>query len=225
MNAKDRMRVVQGEGRRGSLKWIQGAVNQSSGRALSDLIAPTIGDGATITWLSPRVDDDFAEYRDASFLKLIGAASLVNALEAFWPIRGPQWDALGRSDRGDILLVEAKAHIREICSPPSQATSGPRSRIEAALAEASSYLGARPRAPWIDVFYQLANRIAHLYFLRRNGEKAWLVLANFVGDQEMHGPNSPAEWEAAYQVVWHVLGLQERHPLARYIIHVYPIAK
>ena len=88
----------------------------------------------------------------------------------------------------------------------------------------SAHLGAQPRAPWIDVFYQLANRVAHLYFLRENGEKAWLVLANFVGDREMHGPDSPTEWEAAYEVVWHVLGLRKNHPLSRYIIHVYPKA-
>ena len=117
-----------------------------------------------------------------------------------------------------------QSHVGELCSPGSQASPISRKKIEASLEEVSSHLGARPRAPWIEVFYQLANRLAHLYFLRKNGEKAWLVLVNFVGDEERHGPKSPAEWEAAYQVVWHVLGLQGRHRLSPYIVHVYPIA-
>jgi hypothetical protein len=177
------------------------AVNQTSPRTIDNLILPLVGNAASITWRSPLANDDFAEYRDAAFLKKVGAAQLTTALEEFWPPRGPQWDALGRSDRGEILLVEAKAHVRELCSPGSQASHASRKKLQASLEEVSSHLGVLPRAPWIDVFYQLANRIAHLYFLRKNGEKAWLIVANFVGDVEMGGPKSSAEWEAAYQVV------------------------
>jgi len=52
--------------------------------------------------------------------------------------------------------------------------------------------------------------------------KAWLVLVNFVDDEERKGPSSQAEWRTAYQVVWHVLGVSKQHKLARYIIEVYP---
>jgi hypothetical protein len=38
----------------------------------------------------------------------------------------------------------------------------------------------------------------------------------------MNGPQSEAEWKAAYQVVWHVLGLSTRHKLAKYIIELFP---
>ncbi len=85
-----------------------------------------------------------------------------------------------------------------------------------------SYLGANPRAPWTEIFYQLTNRLAHLYFLRTHGQKAWLVLVNVVGDTDMRGPASPQEWEAAYQVVRHVLGIKDRNRLSKYIVHVYP---
>ena len=81
---------------------------------------------------------------------------------------------------------------------------------------------AKPLAPWTDAFYQLANRLAHLYFLRKHKRKAWLVLVNFVGDGEMQGPASAAEWRAAYKVAWHVLGIPDQNPLQRYIVHIYP---
>ena len=113
-------RIVQEAGARGSLKWIQRAVNRHP-ELLDGPILDKIGSSKQIRWLSPRLDDAYAEYRDGSFLELLGAGDLVPALADFWPQRGPQWDALGRTPDGDLLLVEAKAHIREMFSPPTQA--------------------------------------------------------------------------------------------------------
>ncbi|HRO04833.1 MAG TPA: hypothetical protein PLS69_14635, partial [Terricaulis sp.] len=79
-----------------------------------------------------------------------------------------------------------------------------------------------PKAPWAEAFYQLANRLALLWFLRSRGQAAWLLLVNFVGDHEMKGPKSAAEWEAAYLVAWHVMGLPSRHPLSNYVLHLHP---
>jgi hypothetical protein len=162
------------------------------------------------------------EYRDAEFLEQIGADQLASGLEEFWPNGGPQWDALATCDDGSVLLIEAKAHIGELCTTPSKAGAESLEKIQKALNEAISFVGAEPRALWSSVFYQLANRIAHLYFLRTHGIKAWLVLVNFVGDTEMKGPFGESEWEAAYQVVWHVLGTPKRHKLSAYIVEVFP---
>ena len=119
-------RVKQSVGERGSLKWIQKAINQAAPRTLVELILLKLKGARIITWSSPISSDDYAEYRDAAFLEKIGASDLTADLSKFWPSRGPQWDALGRSDKDDVLLVEAKAHIAEICSSPSDA--GPASR-------------------------------------------------------------------------------------------------
>jgi hypothetical protein len=214
-------RVEQPSGQRGSLKWIQQGVNLNSA-ALSALILPKLAGAKTINWRSPLAGYQYSEYRDGEFLVQIGADQLVSELERFWPSRGPQWDALAQCDDGSVLLVEAKAHIGELCTTPSQAGVESLEKIEAALDETASFIGAKPRAPWSSVFYQLANRIAHLHFLRKHGIKAWLVLVSFVGDTEMKGPFGQAEWEAAYQVVWHVLGIPKRHKLSAYIVEVFP---
>lgn len=216
------MRVIQREGERGSLKWIQRAVNDHS-IVLARDIFPKLDGATAIDWRSPRREDDFAEYRDAAFLRQVGLEQLSDALADFWPRRGPQWDALGVSDAGDILLVEAKAHIAEMCSGRCNATS-PKSlaRIEAALAETVHAFGATPHAPWSAVFYQLANRLAHLHFLRSRGVPAWLVLVNFVGDATMDGPRTDAEWKAACRVAYHVMGIASGARMMRYVLHVYP---
>jgi hypothetical protein len=210
------MRIEQPAGERGSLKWIQQAVNFNREK-LNELILPKLGGATSVCWRSPLVEDQYAEYRDATFLDRVCAQQLTPELESFWRHRGPQWDALACTDRGDILLVEAKAHVDELCTPRSKASAESRDKIQRALDETALFAGAEPRAPWFSVFYQLANLIAHLYFLRKHGRSAWLVLINFIGDSEMEGPSSEGEWRAAYAVVWHVLGIPKRHALAPYI--------
>lgn len=216
------MRVEQPEGMRGSLKWIQRAVNEQW-PSLNDPVVAATG-GNPITWLSPLAPDNFAEYRDAAFLRRVGQPGLEAALAAFWPARGPQWDALGVTSTGGVLLVEAKAHIAEMCSPGTAASGPSRERIEAALGAVAVELGAGPkRADWADHFYQLANRLAHLQFLRKQGVEAWLVLVGFVGDRDMGGPTTAEAWEAAYEVAFHVMGLPRRHALFRHVLHVQPV--
>jgi hypothetical protein len=214
-------RVVQLKGKKGSLKWIQSAINQPAPRSIDNAILPFLKNASEISWSSPLIADDFAEYRDESFLEKIGATDLARDLSRFGPNRGPQWDALAVSG-GDILLVEAKAHIQEMLSSPTQAGLESRKTIQRALKETAQFMRAKPIAPWTDAFYQLANRLAHLYFLRKHNRKAWLVLVNFVGDSDMGGPASAAEWQAAYKVAWHVLGIPDQNPLQRYVMHIYP---
>ena len=213
-------RVAQSEGKRGSLKWIQRTINDHSSLIDGELL-PMLKGAHSIRWRSPLRQDDFAEYRDAAFLKQVDLGELSDALAQYWPQRGPQWDALGVSNRGDVLLVEAKAHVAEMCSPATQASRTSRVKIEAALATTAQALHAKPRAAWTDVFYQLANRLAHLKFLRNSEVPAWLILVNFIGDADMKGPRTAAEWDAAYRVVYHVMGIDMSAGLMKNVRHVY----
>jgi hypothetical protein len=215
------MRVRQPKAEKGSQKWLQCAVNSIPPSVDKLLLAHLPGVGP-VTWLSPLAADEYAEYRDSSFLKLIGAQQLAPQLAEFFPDRGPQWDALAKCADGTILLVEAKSHIGELCTSPSGAGEASRRKIEVALKETADYIGAKPRAEWTRLFYQLANRIAHLYFLRKHDLKARLVLINYIGDKEVGGPFSEPEWKAAYEVVRHVMGIPERHKLSADMIEIFP---
>lgn len=214
-------RVEQPVGVRGSLKWIQAAVNGRP-EVLDTPILGAVGRGSSVKWLSPLREDAYAEYRDSAFLNQLGVTDLDDVLASFWPRRGPQWDALGRTDSDDLLLIEAKAHVAEMFSPGTQATGASREGIERALAETAEALGAQPKADWTLCFYQYANRLAHLHFLRSRGKPAWLVLVSFTGDDDMNGPETAEVWRAAYSVMDHVMGLRKDHALARYIVHLHP---
>jgi hypothetical protein len=213
-------RVAQSVGNRGSLKWLQIAVNERT-----DVLNREVNARATIQgkieWLSPLRSDDYAEYKDSAFLDLVGCSSLRSDLAGFWPERGPQWDALACTDRDEVLIVEAKAHIPEFFSPPSRARPESRAKIDKALDLTASFLNAKPIIPWGVYFYQLTNRLAHLMFLRERKVNASLVLLNFLGDVEMGGPQTAAEWESAYAIAAHVLGLSKNHKLSSHVLHAY----
>lgn len=208
------MRVIQPEGQRGSLKWIQRAVEHRP-----DRLQPP--DLPAITWLSPRREDGFAEYRDGAFLGLLGLSHLSSALREFWPRRGPQWDALGVTERGPVL-VEAKAHLREFRSPPSQARGASLARIEAAFRAVQQDLAIQPRASWTEVYFQYANRLAFLWWLRKEGVPAELLFISFLGDVDIGGPESAETWHAAFAAADHALGLPSGHGLAAHVHHVTP---
>lgn len=188
------MRIPQPVGTKGSLKWIQEMLSRPNG-GLERAVRETLGLPANVAiqWKSPRLEDHHAEYRDGSFLRLLGLERLVPELRGFWPSRGPQWDALALTSDDRVILVEAKAHAGELAS---SCTAGAKSReiIDRALDAAKRYYGARSTADWSNGNYQYANRLAHLQFLRERGVDAHLVFVYFMNDREVGGPSTKAEW-------------------------------
>ena len=208
------MRVVQPQGTRGSLKWLQIAIERGGAMLCPD----TLPD---IKWVSPLKSDDYAEYRDGGFLDVLGQGQLKNALSEFWPKRGPQWDALGLFE-GKPVLVEAKAHLDEFFSPPTQASQASFAKISASLEDVAARLNVRSGTDWTKVFFQYANRIAHLDFLRRNGIEAHLLFVSFIQDTDMGGPATAEEWHVAFRTADYALGLPKRHSLRPFIHHTFP---
>jgi len=221
----------QNPGAKGSLKHIQRLVNDFHGLLENEIkrLLPK-GEPDPIQWVSPLARDSYAEYRDDDFLRVLGLSSHASELTQFWPKRGPQWDALGRSgcigqhdELKQVFLIEAKAHVGEIVSPPCKAASQKSaSLIRDSLAETKDYVHSASEADWAGYFYQYTNRIAHLYFLREKlNVDAYLVFVYFVGDEAMHGPRSRDEWEAALTVMKLYLGIDKKHRLSKYTLDVF----
>jgi len=108
----------------GSQRWLQVSIDRNQ-----DIIncafrkALNLPSNETIEWVSPVLSDKFKEYRDMEALRRLGVKSLWNRrLNDFWPNRGPVWDALAKTTSGELIFVEAKAHIAEAASPGSRAS-------------------------------------------------------------------------------------------------------
>ncbi|MBA7501368.1 hypothetical protein ES704_04131 [subsurface metagenome] len=215
-------RVIQPKGTKGSLNWIQRLVNEHPNIINQQLAqAINLNKDENINWLSPLGTDEYAEYRDASFTQRLGITLNRRSRESFWPERGPQWDALGKTDSGKVILVEAKAHLNEVVSPGTQASEISRKMIIRSLEETKVFLKVRPNIDWSGTFYQYTNRLAHLYLLRiLNGIDSYLVFVYFLNDDEVEGPKLVQEWQAGIRVLEAALGLRT-HELSRFILEIF----
>jgi len=130
-----------------------------------------------LNWVSPLEKDRFSEYQDTAFLKACGLEHLSDELKAFWPRRGPVWDALAsiefqkdKNNKG-ILLVEAKSYPAEIYGSGCKASPTSREKIEAALNRTKKWCGVSSDTDWTGSLYQSANRMAHRKKLEREKDK------------------------------------------------------
>ena len=211
--------TTEGPALKGSQRWLQTAVNRCP-YVIDGAIANAIGlaSGETIEWVSPLESDAFREYRDQAFLDRLGVTLTSRDLGEFWPPGGPQWNGLAGTSDGRYVLVEAKANLREFNSDPSRAGPGSLRRIQETFAETQAFLRIRSEADWSKCFYQYANRIAHLYFLREvNKVDAVLVFVYFVGDTTVPGvrPVSREGRQAAIALAAEHLGLRASSPWIR----------
>ena len=215
-------RISQEPGVKGSQKWIQKLVNEKPD-LLSSLIKTqlNLSDTDKIAWLSPLVEDGYAEYQDQAFLDLLNITLTEVPLSDFWPLKGPVWDGLGKSETGKVFLVEAKSHISEVLSPKTGAGAKSLRKIKKSLNETKSFLNSTSEHDWTSTFYQYTNRLAHLYLLRvLNEVPAYLVFVYFVNDKEMNGPQSIDEWFGAIKLLHSFLGIG-RHKLSKYIADIF----
>lgn len=88
-------RFPQTQAKKGSQKWVQILVNDKP-QILSQQIwiAFNFSKKGDIQWLSPLRNDNYAEYRDQAFLRLLNVKLEKLPLDDFCPKDGPQRDAL-----------------------------------------------------------------------------------------------------------------------------------
>lgn len=208
---------------RRSEHWLRLAVNRHAS-AFDATIRSTLklAPSESIEWRSPIQEDGYAEYYDETFMERLGVKNPKVPLHEFWPASGPRWDGLARTSSGKLLLIEAKAYPEEAVDYRSQSSGASLEKIGRALAAAKAAFNASESANWSEPFYQYANRLAHLYYLRTlNGLDAYLVFVYFVAAPDVPRPCPELEWHGAIRIVQKALGLGA-HPYAPYIGHIFP---
>ncbi len=214
-------KIIQQKGEKGSLKWIQYIINNHPDipdKSINKFLPASYTQ--PIEWLSPLADDDYAEYRDQTFIDLLELKLTKKELKDFWPSQGPQWDALGRIKNEAYFLVEAKAHVSEIISSSQAKGESSVFLINKSLRETKNYLNLKQEIDLTKGFYQYSNRLAHLYLLRvLNNIPAYQVFVYFLNDHT-HIPTSREEWNGALKLMHSLLGTH-KHKLSKYVIDVF----
>jgi hypothetical protein len=221
LDARERHRVDDfGRAYAGSQRQLQTYVNlrpvEFSSKVL-EVLSPPPTSNSKLRWVSPLAAERFLEYRDEDFLRVLRLDKYARDLRQFWPGRGPSWDALGILDsasRDGVVLVEAKSHISELESQCQAESQDSVEKISIALAETKRWLGVPESTDWTSRYYQFANRLAFLYFLRSRQIQAWLVNVYFLNDPHFKNPPAPqkvSEWEGAIEKVNDALGLTRKN--------------
>ena len=210
---------------RGSQKWLQLLVKEYKPIFFREIVREmprlNLNNSDQIEWLSPLKNDKYVEYSDSAFIDQLRVKLNHESLSVFWPNRGPVWDGLAKTDKKDILLIEAKSHIGELRSTLRAKTTNSLRKICQSLTQTQGFLGVESLLDWGTPFYQYTNRLAHLYFLREmNKLPAYLVFVYFINDPDMHGPSTREEWQGALKLMKTLLGLS-RHKLSKYMADIF----
>lgn len=198
--------------------WLRKAVNNHH-LALNQRIqaAFQFESADTIHWQSPVASDGYSEYFDEEFLTRLGLRDMEMPLREFWPRSGPRWDGLAKTDSGKVILVEAKAYIEESVDYKSEASPISLQQINTSLQRAKTAFNASAEANWEAPFYQYANRLAHLYYLRELNQKdAYLLFLCFADAPDIPQPCTVEQWQGASRLTKKCLGLG-KHPFLPFV--------
>ncbi len=168
-----------------------------------------------IVWLAPLESKRFDEPRDHEFLEVCGVSVI---MQWHWTIRrkhrqlcGTGWRRSAHEEQtAGVLFLEGKSYPGELKSACHATSPKSRRQIENAIVATRALLNARGSArPWLETYYQLANRLAHAAWLRGRGVHAWLVLLHFA-DYLDHVQTSESAWEQAMHTPGERLGVDLR---------------
>lgn len=224
------------------LRWMgrhQDHFDKRVAQSLRNDMALPDGHDLIFRWLDQDFDPEAlfldAEWEALDFLDPNNAAA--QAWCDFWPQRGtpPNWDAVGEvriNGENEWLLVEAKANVEELRSNCGAKERGGRPLIRKRLHETRCYILGRSVGPdfapseedieaWLRGYYQYANRLAVLHFLRKHGVKARLLFIYFYGDQHPVATCPPIEqdWSVPLEAMRNHLGIDEARNTLKPFIH------
>lgn len=166
------------------------------------------------------------EYVGIEFLKSLKDYSTIESKwKSFWPNKNKSqnWDAIGKIG-DEWLLVEAKAHAEEINSN-THASVKSKKKIQDKFKELHLKLSINTSNDWTQNYYQKANRILFLDFLKQNGINAKLVFIYFLNGYKQNGIQQGIEkvkeWQRVIDEQDNYLGISGNKMLKSMIINVF----
>ena len=160
----------------GSKLCLQLCVNNSRKKEILDSL---IGVGE-LKWFSPLATENFKEYHLVDFAQNHPEIFSSNVNWQRLSKIKAQWDAIGVTDDGTLILVEAKAHVKELESAGINAKNESSTYNEIVDQIYATMGGDDP--VWIEQYNQTANRDVYLDQLNAAGIKTILVYIYFVND-------------------------------------------
>ena len=202
---------------------------------LNKMIKDATGESGDIQWLDFPYDDNRisgdGELKGIKCFqqRLNNYEDIKKRWKKFWPQTGTAMNWDGVFTIGDTwFFVEAKAHKEECFQKCSASSKESKSIIIDAFKRTRGWLGAtKTKNDWINTdCYQLANRLAFLYFCNQCGIKAKLVYIGFVNGYRRKKDEvcSDKEWMEIWEEELDTLGLDLKK-IESHISFIHPICE
>ncbi len=184
-------------------------------------------------WKFPDVNKKAKEFKGIEFLTDETTKpkyyDIKEKWKNFWPQRGNthNWDGVIKINNR-YVLVEAKAHIGELKSKCGATSEKSLGEINNAFEKTIKKYGSSSTVEsWKNKYYQLANRLAFIYFMNEELKPdfdALLLNIYFINGYENLNQNKSVEskeaWEKAVKTEYDWLGLNDSKALS-YVHSVY----
>ena len=201
---------------------------------LDMMIQNATGKSGDVKWLDFPYDDERlsgdGEWKGIDcFKKLKNYSEIEERWKQFWPQRGNamNWDGIFTIGGDTWFFVEAKAHEGESYQKCSASSETSKAIINKAFMQTIDWLHATPQSKWIDSnCYQLANRLAFLFFCRQCGIKARLLYIGFVRGfrRKKDEVQTADDWMKIWKEELEILGL-DIQSMTQYISFIHPVCE
>ena len=172
-------------------------------------VANAAGITANINWL----DFNYNGPEDKELINFDFIKEQKDEWRAYWACGavGINWDAVGVTPDGTYVLIEAKAHLKELESTASGGKERQEHNNRIIKQVMNKYGIDKPTSAWSVGCYQLANRLIALDWLEKKGVKAKLVYVLFENGYEFNTPTNKsatsAQWKAAMKNEFERMGI------------------
>ena len=200
---------------------------------LDILIQNATGQFGDVRWLDFPYDDERisgdGEWKGIECFKRLNNYADIEAFwKQFWPQRGTamNWDGVFTIN-DTWFFVEAKAHEEESYQKCSASSEASKAIINESFRKTIDWLHAKPQTKWIDSnCYQLANRLAFLYFCHQCGIKSRLIYIGFVKGfrRKKDEMQTADDWMNVWKEELATLGLNIQS-IAQYISFIRPVCE
>lgn len=158
------------------------------------------------------------EHEGIDFLPAIMKNKISNNWKKYWPKRGQSWDAIlycspivpNSKLEEKWIIVEAKAHLKELESSCKADNKDSIKKIETALEVTKKRFNINNETNWMKQYYQLANRLSFINFMLDNGIQCSLLNIYFINGWNKYPQKNVLkieDWKKAIQVEYSYLGI------------------
>ena len=158
------------------------------------------------------------EHKGIDFLPVSLKNKIINNWKIFWPKKGQNWDAIlyltpivPKPELEDKwVIVEAKAHLKELESSCKAENEESIKKIETALEATKKHFNINTDKSWMKQYYQLANRLAFVSFMLENGINCSLLNIYFINGWTKDSKKNVLkvnDWKKAIQTEYSYLGI------------------